>query len=83
MTFSDPDPVTEAVSGSFEIGFVEADMSYTIALTCNADLDDPATNDSDSGDTNATPPVDPIEVVTFINPLDITVAVDAVTNVEF
>lgn len=83
VTFSDPDPVTEAVSGSFEIGFVEADMSYTIALTCNADMDDPATNDTDSGDTNATPPVDPIEVVTFINPLDITVAVDAVTNVEF
>ncbi|MBT8142243.1 MAG: DUF4382 domain-containing protein [Gammaproteobacteria bacterium] len=81
----DAEPVTTANvtidtntgAGSYEIGFVEADLDYTVALTCTADLDDP---EVDNLNTTATPPV---EDVFFIDQQNITVQADTETIANF
>ena len=63
--------------GAFEVGFVEADLDYSLALTCTANLDDP---EVDNLDTSVTPAV---EDVFFIDQQNVSVAADQVTVADF
>ena len=64
VTFSETDPVT----GSYEIGFVQAGLDYTVALTCTADLDDPDVDNAD---------------VVFIDQAEVSVVADTVSTADF
>lgn len=70
----DAEPVTTAnidvATGAYEIGFVEADLAYTVALTCTADNDDPEVDNSMEDLT-----VDPVvNEVVFIDQQNISVS---------
>ena len=63
--------------GAFEVGFVEADLDYSLALTCTANLDDP---EVDNLDLTADPVV---EDVLFIDQQNVSVLADEVTVADF
>ncbi len=75
------EPVTSAnvdtTTGEYEIGFVQAGLDYTVALTCTADLDDPEVD-------NANPTSDPvISDLTFIDQQNVSITANTTTVADF
>lgn len=75
------EPVTTAnvdvATGAYEIGFVQAGLDYSVALTCTANLDDP---EVDNLDLSLTPV---IEDVIFIDQQNVSVTANEIAVADF
>lgn len=75
------EPVTSAnvdvATGAYEIGFVQAGLDYTIALTCTANLDDPEVDNANDSVTPA------ISDVVFIDQQNISVVANNTVIADF